>query len=349
MKRLTALILALLMAALILPATVSAEEIPDAPIVIQPTTTSIEGNLLYEEDKKIQYQVTLPQTGQFIVSVLGYCDGQIKIYNQLDPSKNLYNLRYYGDNLLPKSEKIFALLPAGTYIVEATTVSFGEIGRYLLSTQYTPYATNEIEPNYYDVAMPLAEKKTVNGSFTVGDEFDFYVIKVASKSNVEFTLKSYINCSAIIYSKDLYKQYGSIYNYGSETQPATNKRSVELAKGTYYVKVDSSSEGYYSFSFKTKPVTPKFKNAKFNNKKKQAKLNWSKVQGAKGYEVFRSKKSSTKGFKKLKTVKKNTLTTAMAPLYKKYYFKVRAYKMVKGKKVYSDYCPVFYIYTYRKY
>lgn len=342
MKRFTSALLALLMMVSIIPVAVSAET---APIVIDPNTAAIEGSLL--EAEEVVYQVTLSGTGSLNVAVMGYSDGQVSIYPQ-GTDTLLENFSFYGDEAQPDTNMCNAILTAGTYLIKVSAVFFGDEGRYRLSTQFTPYAVNEIEPNIYDTAMPVAEKQVVTGAITLGDELDFFVINVPSKLSVEFTLKSYFNCSAYIYSKDLYKTYASLYTSGTLEQPATDKGTVILTKGTYYIKVDSSSTGMYQLSYKTKLIAPTFKNAKFKNKKKKAILKWSKVAGAKGYEVFRSKKSSTKGFKKIKTLKKTKLTTAMAPLYKRYYFKVRAYKTVNGKKVYSDFCDVFYIYTYRK-
>ncbi|MCQ4636615.1 hypothetical protein NE619_07725 [Anaerovorax odorimutans] len=69
------------------------------------------------------------------------------------------------------------------------------------------------------------------------------------------------------------------------------------------------------------------------------KNTWNKVKGAKGYEVYRSTKAKGK-YKKVKTIKKGktvSWTNKKLKKNKKYYYKVRAYKMVKGKKKYSKF------------
>ena len=69
------------------------------------------------------------------------------------------------------------------------------------------------------------------------------------------------------------------------------------------------------------------------------KNTWSKVKGAKGYEVYRSTSSKGK-YKKVKTVKSSktvSWTNTKLKKNKKYYYKVRAYKTVKGKKKYSNF------------
>ena len=85
-----------------------------------------------------------------------------------------------------------------------------------------------------------------------------------------------------------------------------------------------------------------------NTKKKTAVIKWKRVKKAKGYEIYRSTKSSS-GFKKIAKVKvtkknknKKTLSYTNKKLKKgkKYYYKVRYYKTVAGKKVYSEFSKV---------
>ena len=75
--------------------------------------------------------------------------------------------------------------------------------------------------------------------------------------------------------------------------------------------------------------------------RKRAKLTWRKVKGASGYEV---KYSSSKSFTKKKTKRFRTKRTAYTCTLKgkksAYYARVRAYKIVKGKKYYSGWTPI---------
>ncbi len=89
------------------------------------------------------------------------------------------------------------------------------------------------------------------------------------------------------------------------------------------------------------PAAPKSFKAK-NVKKKSVKLTWKKVSGANGYVIYRSTKKN-KGFKKIKTITKAKTVKYTNKKLKKgktYYFKIRAYKTVNGKKVYSKYTSV---------
>lgn len=76
-----------------------------------------------------------------------------------------------------------------------------------------------------------------------------------------------------------------------------------------------------------------------SNKKKQMKVTWKKVSGASGYVVQYSTKSN---FKKAKTkvIQKGTAASTTIKKLKSnktYYVRVRAYKSIDGKKVYTSY------------
>ncbi len=76
--------------------------------------------------------------------------------------------------------------------------------------------------------------------------------------------------------------------------------------------------------------------------KKRVDLRWLRVEGANGYEVYRST-TANGAYKKVKTVKKGSSTAYTDTKVKKgttYYYKVRAYAKVKKKNVYSDYSAV---------
>ena len=69
---------------------------------------------------------------------------------------------------------------------------------------------------------------------------------------------------------------------------------------------------------------------------KNVKIGWKKVSSVSGYQIKYSTKKSFKKAVKNKTVKGNKSSATIKKLKNKtYYFKVRAYKMSKGKKVYG--------------
>ena len=74
----------------------------------------------------------------------------------------------------------------------------------------------------------------------------------------------------------------------------------------------------------------------------KAILSWEKVRGANGYEVYAST-SKTTGFKQVKDIASQSTvqyTKTGLKAKKTYYFKVRAYKVVDGKKIHSSFSSV---------
>lgn len=74
--------------------------------------------------------------------------------------------------------------------------------------------------------------------------------------------------------------------------------------------------------------------------KKKAILKWKAASTpVDGYKVYRSTKKSS-GFKAIKTVKSKKLTVKKLKKGKVYYFKIRGYKKINGKTVYTKYSKV---------
>ena len=90
-----------------------------------------------------------------------------------------------------------------------------------------------------------------------------------------------------------------------------------------------------------KPKSAKFKKVK--SAKKAISVEWKKVSGVKGYQVQIATDKKFKKNKKTVTIKKQKTTkTTVKKLKakKKYYVRVRTYKIVNGKKVYSSWSKV---------
>lgn len=107
---------------------------------------------------------------------------------------------------------------------------------------------------------------------------------------------------------------------------------VEESKKTY--------TGSYSDVLKVK-VAPKAPTLTLKAGKKQLTASWKSISGASGYEVQYSTSSKMKKAKTVK-VKKSSKKTTVKKLKKgkKYYVRVRTYKTVNGKKIYSDWSKV---------
>ncbi len=151
-----------------------------------------------------------------------------------------------------------------------------------------------------------------------------------------------------------------VYKYNSKTKKYeklkdVTKTSLKISKlkaGTVYkFKVRAFKKngkktvwGKYSAALETATKTKAPVLSKLTAGSKQLTATWKTVSGATGYEVLysTSKNFTSKTTKKVTIKKAKTKKTTVKKLKKgkKYYVKVRAYKIVNGKKIYSAYSSV---------
>lgn len=143
------------------------------------------------------------------------------------------------------------------------------------------------------------------------------------------------------------------YNKKTQTPSVTIKlNGIKLKNGIDYTvsyknikigesKVTITGKGNYSGkitkSYKIKIGTPKIN--KITTKSRKVTLKYSKITGAKSYEIYYSTKESS-GFKKLGSTSKTTFTSKKLTKNTKYYFKIKAYSKISDKKYYSSYSSV---------
>jgi len=156
-----------------------------------------------------------------------------------------------------------------------------------------------------------------------------------------------------------YRIYRSTSPNGTYKKIATVRSSKKLyytdkkrtCGKTYYYKVRAYKRGggknhYSSYSAymagRTTPAKTKF-NSKTQIGATSVTLKWNKSAGASGYDIYRSTNSKT-GFAIVKTITSSkTLSCTDRGLNEKtkYYYKVRPFKMVSGKKVYGAYSSTY--------
>ncbi len=147
-----------------------------------------------------------------------------------------------------------------------------------------------------------------------------------------------------------------VYQYNSGTKKYSRVATVTKTsytrtglktgtKYTYKVRAYKNADkeklySSYSKAASAKPALSKAAGVKAKNSKgKKAAVSWKKVSGASGYEVYRSTKKKA-GFKKITTIKKNgtvKYTNKKLKKGKTYYYKIKAYRTVNGKKVYASF------------
>lgn len=124
-----------------------------------------------------------------------------------------------------------------------------------------------------------------------------------------------------------------------------NNLNKTLSKANEPSTTKASSTSTTKAASKSKSKKPKKTSiSKIKAQKKGFKVTWKKVSNAKGYQVkYSTSKKFTKKTSKTATVKKATTTSKTVKDLKKkktYYVKVRSYKTVNGKKVYSDWSNI---------
>lgn len=122
------------------------------------------------------------------------------------------------------------------------------------------------------------------------------------------------------------------------------------AGNVYYYRIRAFSEldgykvyGNYSSTRSGKAVPAQATLYAINTQTKgTAKLHWNRIAGASGYEVYRAL-SPSGSYEKIKTISggANTYYTHTKPVRgRMYYYKVRGYRTVNGKKVYGAFSSV---------
>ena len=153
----------------------------------------------------------------------------------------------------------------------------------------------------------------------------YEVLRATSKTGTYKSVKTITSGSTVSYT-DKSLATGTTYYYKVRAYRTVDKK-----------KVYSS----YSSVVSAKPVL-KTPSVKLTSGSKKATIKWEKISGASGYEVYRATSKSGK-YSKIKTITKNsTVSYVNSSLTKNktYYYKVRAYTMVNGKKVWGTYSTV---------
>ena len=146
-----------------------------------------------------------------------------------------------------------------------------------------------------------------------------------------------------IYRSTNKKTWKKVATISKSKTSYTNKKLTTGKK--YYYKIRAykkvGSKTYYSKFSKVYNATPKLSKVSITSittSSNQAKLKWKKVSGASGYIIYRANTKNGK-YKKITTKNSKTLSYTNQKLTygKTYYYKLRAYKTVDGKKVYGAY------------
>ncbi len=223
---------------------------------------------------------------------------------------------------------------------------------YNLTVKQTATDVWESEPNgTVKAATSIKAGKTYNGITVSSNDEDYYKLSVPASGKLKVRLSSHnSNPSGSI------KDGWNVVIYDKKSNEVTKVQgvktvdsvSIDAKKGTYYIKIEPYLSSLapagcrYTLlaDYVKAPSAPKISSVKAG--KKSAVVKWKKVSGATGYYVYRST-SKKSGFKKVQTLKKVSAlswTNKKLKSGRKYYYKVAAYKKVKGMTVVSPYSAV---------
>ena len=178
------------------------------------------------------------------------------------------------------------------------------------------------------------QAEALNGTYKVDDKGIYRISKV-----LYATLNGTKQYRMTVYSNELNLAEDTT---NKPTEPTTEKKDQTTTatkdQTTTATKDQTTTATNNKVIERIKTVLSKVTNLKVKNKKnKKAVITWKKVKNADGYQIYRATKKSGK-FKKIKTLKGNRVvkyTNTKLKKNKKYYYKVRAYRTVKGKKAYG--------------
>ena len=216
-----------------------------------------------------------------------------------------------------------------TYEIYRSTSKSGTYEK-IITTENTSYTDSKLASGktyYYKVKAVGGDMSSILAESTL---CDMPTVKLSAKESKTIEVS---------YSKVKTITSGSTLNF-TDTKVTTGQ--------TYYYKVRAYKTvnggkvyGNYSsiVSISAKLSTPSIILSAGN---KKVYIKWNKVTDASGYEIYRATSKSGKYSKVTTITKGSTISYTNSKLASKktYYYKVRAYKTINGKKVYSSYSSV---------
>lgn len=323
---------------------------------------------LYEQftDEKISYKLTFntypienfKEPNNYISSATNIVEGK-KYYGLLE-SYDKYNSDYEYDFF------VFDNPAKGNYYLVVKNVNvdgynfavqtFDQSGKTVDLLEGESYLNMAMETtNTIIISLPAGKTYFRFDSYVYSGKYEFAIVKVpAAPKSLSIKLYGHDDIkatwSAVDGATGYYVYYkkstSSGYSYlGAYTGTSANiKNLTDGAK--YYVKVvpyRTTEAGTFKGYSKTSPslyTLKKLSTPKVSKNGSKVKVKWSNISGETGYQISKStKKTGTSIVSTYKTTK-GAYKNISAKKGKTYYYKVRAYKVVDGKKIYGPWSAV---------
>jgi hypothetical protein len=191
------------------------------------------------------------------------------------------------------------------------------------------------EPGNYFVKAFVEGAQSADGFYNSleSDYVPFAIAKESDSFTTPLTMASWTYGNKAAEPSAAVKEGKITYTYYDKNKKALSKKPT--LPGTYYVKASVAAtaevKGVESDYVKFYIYQPAFV-LTAKTKRTADKLSWTKVSGADTYKVYYGRCS--KPLKLCKTVKGTSLTKKGLKKYRNYKFIVKAYKTVKGKRVF---------------
>lgn len=176
------------------------------------------------------------------------------------------------------------------------------------------------------------EAEALTGSFKVTDKGVYRIMKMVNTTlngSKQYRFTAYSNVI------DLSANSGNNNN-------SNNNGNNNNSNNNHNSNTNNGTNGNQNPGTQTIVRPAKVTKLTVTSKKKKVTLKWKKNSKATGYEIYRATKKNGK-YKKIKTIKKAaaaTFTDSKVKKGKTYYYKVRAYKTVKGNKANGKFSAV---------
>lgn len=234
----------------------------------------------------------------------------------------------------------YALL---TQVDSASTTSYTDKDNFSVGVTYTykirAYAGSDESVTYGDwseeeavcrkldapvLTVSASTYQAVTLAWGQTEDVDGYVIYRKSSAESSYSKLTTITGASTISYQDASVATGETYQYYAAA----------------YCKSNNTTQ--YSDNSNTVKVKPMLEQTVVSLSEitlTSAKVNWNKISGADGYAIYRgtSKAGDYTKIATLESAKKNYYVDSELKAAKTYYYKVRAYRLVNGKKIFASY------------
>lgn len=299
---------------------------------------------LASTDEKDFYKVELSSSGCLTLTFSGdFRNSNIYLYDAKGESLT-HNSVSISDVTNKADATCTYYLIKGTYYFEVESSYY--TGNYSFKLGFVSANESFVETgkdNYIGGGNFISLNQKYRGQIsTLCDDVDFFAFTANSSGEYQIDFESDIACWISIYDRTEDKVFYHSTSTNKNTGKHELKRNVSLSAGTYYLRVDTNQyPGNYTLSVKTvnkKPGKVTISTVK-STKKKTAVVKWKSVSDAAGYQVQYAKSKSFKG-KKTAYVYGTSKTIKKLSRKKRYYVRVRAFKVVNGSYQYGKWSSV---------